>query len=98
MVQEVADLLQSSETPVLKKIYDKNGTKLLVIGLKQGVVLKEHTAPSGAKLIVMQGEIDYNTQSSSYRFAQLDTYDIPEKVPHSVVAIEDAVFLLLLAK
>ncbi|MCH2489378.1 MAG: hypothetical protein MK211_04445 [Flavobacteriales bacterium] len=98
MIKEVADSLQSSETPVLKKIYDKNGTKLLVIGLKQGVVLKEHMAPSGAKLIVMQGEIDYNTETSSYRFAQLDIYDIPKKVSHSVVAIEDAVFLLLLAK
>ena len=98
MIKEVANLLQTSETPVLKKVYDKNGTKLLAVGLKQGVVLKEHTAPSEAKLMVVQGEIDYNTATSSYRFARLDTYDIPEKESHSVVAVDDAVFLLLLSK
>ena len=92
----VAEELKTSDRPVIKKLYSKHGTKLLAIGLREGVVLAEHTAPGKAQLMVIKGEIDFNTETESRRYDCFETYDIPLNVKHSVVAIEDAMFLLLL--
>ncbi len=98
MLKELATKLKTSDTPVIERIYNQNGTKLIAIGLKKDVTLAEHTAPSKAKLIMAKGEVDFNIDGKSLRFDALDTYDIPLKVKHSVVALEDTVFLLLLSE
>ncbi len=85
-----------SDTPVVKNIFNTDGSKLIAIGMKCGVILKEHIAPCKAKLMVIKGEIDFNTQTESRRLATYDSYDIPLDMPHSVEAYEDALFLLML--
>lgn len=85
-----------SDTPVVKNIFNTDGSKLIAIGMKGGVILKEHVAPCKAKLMVIKGEIDFNTQTESRRLATYDSYDIPLDMPHSVEAYEDALFLLML--
>lgn len=93
---ELAKSLKLSDQPVIKKILDENGTKVLAIGLKRGVELKEHVAPCKAKLLVIKGEIDFNTNLESRRYACYESYDIPINLKHSVVAWDDAIFLLFL--
>ena len=93
---ELAKSLKLSDQPVIKKILDENGTKVLAIGLKRGVELKEHVAPCKAKLLVIKGEIDFNTNLESRRYACYESYDIPVNLKHSVVAWDDAIFLLFL--
>lgn len=85
-----------SDAPVVKNIFNTDGSKLIAIGMKGGVVLKEHITPCKAKLMVIKGEIDFNTQTESRRLATYDSYDIPLDMPHSVEAYEDALFLLML--
>ncbi|WP_255505984.1 hypothetical protein [Mesonia sp. K4-1] len=96
MMTELAKSLKLSDQPVIKKILDENGTKVLAIGLKRGVELTEHVAPCKAKLLVIKGEIDFNTNSESRRYACYESYDIPINLKHSVVAWDDAIFLLFL--
>lgn len=96
MMTEVANNLKISDQPVIKKIHDENGTKIMAIGLKRGVELSEHVAPCKARLLVVQGEIDFNTETESRRYACFESYDIPMDVKHSVVAWDDAIFLLFL--
>ncbi|PZW40730.1 hypothetical protein LX95_01798 [Mesonia algae] len=96
MMTELAKSLKLSDQPVIKKILDENGTKVLAIGLKRGVELKEHVAPCKAKLLVIKGEIDFNTNLESRRYACYESYDIPINLKHSVVAWDDAIFLLFL--
>lgn len=98
VLNEIAKALPASDKPVIKQIYNQEGQKMLAIGLKKGVVFPEHVAPSRAKLMVIQGEIDYNTDTESFRFQSFDTYDIPIDVKHSVVGFSDAIFLVLFAK
>ncbi|MAZ28083.1 MAG: hypothetical protein CL868_13535 [Cytophagaceae bacterium] len=93
---ELAENLKLSNHPVIKKIHDENGTKIMAIGLKRGVELAEHVAPCKARLLVIKGEIDFNTKTESKRFACYESYDIPMNVKHSVVAWNDAIFLLFL--
>lgn len=84
----------STDKPVIKLIYQANQYKLLAIGMKTGVVLPEHTAPSKAKLMVVKGEIDFNTATQSIRLAAPDSLEIPGDIVHSVEAYNDAMFLL----
>ncbi len=98
MMTEVAENLKCSDAPVVKKIHEKNGFTIMAIGLKRGVELAAHMAPCPAKLIVIKGEIDFNTATESRRYACYESYDIPLNVMHSVVAYDDAIFLLFLNK
>jgi quercetin dioxygenase-like cupin family protein len=96
VLNQISEALANSEQPLVKQIYDKAGKKLLAIGLRSGVALPEHIASGKAKLMVVQGEIDFNTETHSYRLERFDSFDIPEDVKHSVVGVFDAIFLLLL--
>lgn len=96
MMTEVAENLKLSDRPVIKKILDENGTKIMAIGLGRGVELAEHVAPCKTRLLVIKGEIDFNTATESKRFTCYESYDIPFNVKHSVVAWDDAIFLLFL--
>ena len=89
---------QKAKKPLIKQIYDKAGKKLYVIGLRSGVELAEHLTNSKAKIMVVQGEIDFNTTTSSYRLERFDSFEIPSDTKHSVVGVFDAIFLLLLRK
>ena len=89
---------QKAKKPLIKQIYDKAGKTLFVIGLRRGVELPENLTNSKAKIMVVQGEIDFNTATSSYRLERFDSFDIPPDVKHSVVGVFDAIFLLLLRK
>ncbi|QIE60905.1 hypothetical protein G5B37_09150 [Rasiella rasia] len=93
---EVAEKLKKSDVPVVKKIHDANGTKILAIGLRRGVSLAKHKAPCKARLLVIKGEVDFNTEEESMRFACYESYDIPMNVTHSVEAWDDAICLLFL--
>jgi quercetin dioxygenase-like cupin family protein len=84
----------ATDKPVIRSIYQADQSKLLAVGMKTGVVLPEHTAPTKAKLMVVKGEIDFNTETESIRLAAPDSLEIPEDVVHSVEAYNDAMFLL----
>jgi len=96
MITEIAENLKVCNMPVIKKIYNEHGTKIVAIGLKRGVELAAHTTPCKATLLVIKGEIDFNTETESRRYACYESYNIPINVKHSVVAWDDAIFLLIL--
>jgi len=48
--------------------------------------------------MVIKGEIDFNTATSSYRLERFDSFDIPSETKHSIMGVFDAIFLLLLRK
>ena len=96
VLNEISELVSNSEKPLIKQIYDKAGKKLLAIGLRRGVELPAHITLEKAKLMVIQGEIDFNTATDSYRLERFDSFNIPKGVSHSVIGVFDAVFLLLL--
>lgn len=98
VLNKISQALSTSEKPIIKQIYNQEGEKMLAIGLKTGVVFPEHLAPSRAKLMVIQGEVDYRTAVDTFRFQSFDTYEIPIGVKHSVVGVEDAIFLILFGK
>ena len=97
-LNDMAEAITFSNEPLIKQIYDKSGKKLLAIGLRHGVTLPEDVARAKAKLMVVQGEIDVNTATHSFRLERFDSFDIPKDVKHTIVGVFDAVFLLLLGR
>lgn len=96
MIAELADRLKLSDKPIIEKIYAQNGIIIMAIGLARGVEMSEHIAQCNSKLLVLKGEVDFNTETESRRYACYESCDIPSKVKHSVVAWDDAIFLLFL--
>jgi quercetin dioxygenase-like cupin family protein len=97
-MKEVAENLKVSDQPIMKTIYEEGDTTVIAIGLGRGVELAEHLAPCKAKLMVVQGEIDFNTETESRRYACFESYDIPMNLRHSLVAWGDALVILFLTE
>jgi hypothetical protein len=97
-MKEVAENLKVSDQPVMKTIYEEGDTTVIAIGLGRVVELAEHLAPCKAKIMVVQGEIDFNTETESRRYACFESYDIPMNLRHSLVAWDDAIVLLFLTE
>lgn len=98
VLTEISEALSGSDKPIIKQIYSNNGQKMLAIGLKKGITFPEHIAPSKAKLMVVQGQIDFVIDTDRKRLECFDSYDIPQEIKHSVEGVVDAIFLLLLGK
>ncbi|MGJ8667272.1 MAG: hypothetical protein ACSHW7_12960 [Patiriisocius sp.] len=98
ILNQISNAIPHSNSPIIKPIYDKGDKKLLAIGLCKGVTFPEHMALSKAKILVVQGEIDFNTATHSYRLQRFDTFEVPVKLKHSVLGVFDAIFLLMLFK
>jgi len=98
IINEISESLTKSKIPVIRQIYNKAGKTLFAIGLRRGVEFPESLTLSKAKIMVVQGEIDFNTATSSYRLERFDSFEIPTNVKHSLVGVFDAIFLLLTKK
>lgn len=86
--------LEGSSHPVAKAIHKGAHFKVLVIGFKSGMILKEHQANLPAHLTVLEGQVKYKTKESQIVLDQYDEMEIPLHEIHSVEAIKDSFCLL----
>ncbi len=91
---ELAHKLKDSKEPLFTKIHEQDGTTITAVGLKRGLLLKKSDFPNPKRLLVIKGEIDFNTSQESRRYACYESYDIPETTDYSLEAWDDAIFLL----
>ena len=94
MIKEILLQLENSVSPVAKAIHKGENFKVLAIGFKKGMILKEHKTKLPAKLTVLKGRVNYSEGTKSKELNQYDETDIPVEVLHSVVCIDDALCLL----
>ncbi|WP_029489574.1 hypothetical protein [Aquimarina agarivorans] len=50
-IHEAIRDVRESKSPIIKGLHKTADTKILIIGLKEGVVLKDHKVPSSAKIL-----------------------------------------------
>jgi len=93
-IKEIKEQIKNSQKPVVSIIAKGNNSKLIAIGLGKGVLLKEHTAPGPTKMIILKGQIEYKAIHQSKLLSALDEYQIPMDELHSVVGVEESIFLL----
>jgi len=93
-IKAIKEDLEISKKPVAKSIHHNSGFRVLVIGFKKGMEMKEHTAKWPFKLTVLEGSVIYIESEKKTELREYDEYDIAVGIPHSIEAIEDSLCLL----
>lgn len=93
-IKEVLKQLETATHPIAKVLHKGEKGKVLVIGFKKGMKLKEHVAPLSSKLTVISGAVVYKQGEQETELQKFDEIDIPVNIIHSVEALEDSLCLL----
>jgi len=94
IIKEILEQLVSSEHPVAKALHSGEHFRVLVIGFRKSMKLKEHQAHLPSKLTVLQGEVLYRENEKEVKLNQYDEVNIPVNETHSVEALQDSLCLL----
>lgn len=94
-IKDVKQQLKTSENPVVKSIQLGTCFKVLIMGFKKGMILKEHKANIKSKLTVLEGAVTYKEKQRVVKLTQYDEVEIPVEVTHSVEATEDSLCMLI---
>ncbi len=94
VIRNVKEALASATGPIAKALHHNAGFKVLVIGFRAQMELREHTAKWPSKLTVLEGSVTYKEGLDETILKQYDEIQIPILVPHSVFANEDSLCLL----
>jgi len=97
MAMDIKSILEKTKVedkPIVSVLSKGSNSRLIAIGLGDGVVLKEHKAPGPTRMIVLKGELEYRAQGEVKVLSELDEFDIPLKEIHSVTGRGQTVFLL----
>lgn len=93
-IRDIKEELNSSISPVAKSLHHGTGFKVLMIGFKKGMILKEHKAHIQSKLTVLEGAVIYKEDYRIVDLKQYDEVEIPVEIFHSVEAMEDSLCIL----
>lgn len=93
-IKEIKEELKSSKHPVAKSLHYGAGFKVLIMGFKKGMFLRDHKAHIESKLTVLEGAVIYHEENRVAKLKQYDEVVIPIEITHSVEAIEDSLCIL----
>lgn len=94
ILKEIIASLEKAAHPIAKALHKGEHFKVLAIGFKKGMILKEHQAHMPTKLFVLNGQVIYKQNENSTILSSLDELDKPVNILHSVEAVEDSLCLL----
>jgi len=105
MINQIIQSLDESTGPIAKVFHKGNNFRIISLGLKKGVLLKEHKPPSlkenhlpdNVILIVIKGKAHYKSKTRNVIMNTFDKLEIPIDELHSVEGIEDSILLLILS-
>ena len=78
-------------------IFKSETMRIVLIGLHKDAELKPHTAKGVISVQVLEGKINFVTEQQTSLVEKGQMIALQENVSHSVLALEDAFFLLTLA-
>ena len=90
---EIKDL--GFEDLQIVKLVKEELLDILAISLEKDSVFPEHTSPREAHLIVLEGAIEFRINGKKYEIGQMQQFDFPPGVKHSVYALQNAKFLII---
>jgi quercetin dioxygenase-like cupin family protein len=93
-IKSIYEKLEQSANPVAQVLHKGENSKVLVIGFKKGMILKEHTTMIPSKLTVLLGSVQFNADDQTEILGIYDEKIIPHGIMHSVIALEDSLCLL----
>lgn len=74
----------------------KNDTlEILSISLEKNAIFPEHTSPTDAQLVVMEGDIIFHINGETYHLISQQHFGFPKEVSHWVEANENSKFIII---
>jgi len=95
VIQEIITQLETATHPVAKILQKGENFKILAIGFKENMILKNHKTPYNSKLVVINGSVKYKQGDKEILANQFDEIDIPTNEIHNVIAISNSICLLI---
>ena len=83
---------------VSKTLLDTDELKYILFCLEKGQRLSKHSAPFAAGIVVIKGKGKFVLGDKNFTGNTGSFFHMPPKLPHSILAIEDLVFFLVMAK
>lgn len=93
-IKKVKEQLKTSTHPVAIALHANANFKVLIMGFKKGMILKEHQVHSYTKFTVLEGEVIYSEKEANSVLQQYEEYEIPINTTHFLEANEDSICLL----
>jgi quercetin dioxygenase-like cupin family protein len=78
-------------------LFKSDGMRIVLIALHAGAEMKTHTAPGIISVHVLEGKITFQTELQAAKLTKGQLLTLHKEIPHSVLAEEDATFLLTLS-
>ena len=94
-IQAILSELDHASGPVVKVLRRGETSKVIVLGFKKGMILKEHQTGVSTRLVVIDGHVTYRSATGNEGLHKFDELEIPVRVAHSVEAMEDSICFLL---
>ncbi|WP_298930875.1 hypothetical protein [uncultured Allomuricauda sp.] len=93
----VKDTIKNQEFHKLKveKLAKTNTIEILSISLEKDVIFPEHTSPTDAQLIVLEGDINFHIQGRTFHITEQQDFSFPKEIAHWVKANENSKFLII---
>lgn len=79
-------------------VFKTNSMRIVLIGLHEGTEMTRHTAEGIISVHILEGRIQFNTDQKSVELSKGQVLALHERIPHSVKALEETLFLLTLTK
>lgn len=93
-IKSILEQLETAKHPIAEVLHKGEHFKVLVIGFKAGMKLKDHKANKTSKLTVISGSVIYKESERHITLETFNEIDIPINIIHSVEALEDSLCLL----
>jgi quercetin dioxygenase-like cupin family protein len=94
VLKEIIAALENATHPIAKALHKGEHFKVLAIGFKKGMILKEHQAHLPTKLFVLSGQVTYIENAITTTLSAYEEIEIPINCLHSVEAVADSLCLL----
>ena len=78
-------------------VFKTNGMRIVLIALRKGAEMATHTAKGIISVQVLEGQIKFTTDAQTAALNKGQMLTLHEGIAHSVLAIDETVFLLTLS-
>ena len=95
IIKKILAELGATDRPISKIIKAGDSFKSMAIGMKKGVIWRDHKAVMPTKLMVMEGRVTYVKGEKIIKLEKFDDLDIPVNIIHSLKAVEDSICILI---
>lgn len=79
----------------IKKLVKNDAFEVLAIGLEKDAIFPEHTSPTDALLVVLEGAIDFHINGERFLLSKHEAFSFSKETPHWVQARENAKFMIV---